>query len=180
MALHSSIFFFIANYLACPTLFQFTMVERRSCGLGITWLCLACSVISWIHTHLWFVTDILSMQLVNCDFVVFCNADIYFLSVHPGRGIYLCGSSLGFFHLLFLTLLKGFFSQHGKFFLTWIDGLRTEDVFHYTDCKVHWGTVIVISGCIHIKLIWFDLIWVNMMKWRGCTVAQWLALLPHS
>lgn len=44
-------------------------------------------------------TDILSMRLVNCDFVVlFCTGDIYCTSVRPARGIVLCGSSKMLFH----------------------------------------------------------------------------------
>ena len=38
-------------------------------------------------------------------------------------------------------------------FLSWIKGLRTEDVVH---CKAHWGSVIVIWGFIN-KMIWIDL-----------------------
>ena len=137
--------FFTANYLVHPALFQVVWL-----GHHLVMHRLLSRLLDPHTLHWWFVLDILSMQLVNCDFVVLlCNADIYFLSVRPGRRINHCCSSWGFFHLLFLTLLKGFFSQHGKFFLTWITDLRTEDVFHCTDCKVHWGTVIVISGCIY-------------------------------
>ena len=43
--------------------------------------------------------------------------------------------------------------------LTRIEGLRTEDVVHFTDCKAHWGNVIVILGYINkIDLIWSYLI----------------------
>ena len=42
----------------------------------------------------------------------------------------------------------GFFShQHGKFFITQIKGLRTEDVVHY--CKAHCDNVIVILGYVN-------------------------------
>ena len=37
-------------------------------------------------------------------------------------------------------------SQCCRFFLTLIEGLRKEDVVHCTDCKAHWGNVIVIWG----------------------------------
>ena len=64
-------------------------------------------------------------------------------------------SSIVFF---FYSFKRFFFHQHVKFFLTRIEGLRTEDVVHCTDCKAHWGNVIVILGYINkIDLIWFDL-----------------------
>ena len=36
-----------------------------------------------------------------------------------------------------------------KFFLTRIEGLRTEDAVDCTDCKAHWGDVIAILGSIN-------------------------------
>ena len=36
-----------------------------------------------------------------------------------------------------------------SFFLTWIEGVRTEDVARYADCKTQWGDVIVILGYIN-------------------------------
>ena len=51
-----------------------------------------------------------------------------------------------------------FLHQHGKFFITQFEGLRTEDVVHHTDCKAQWGNVIVILGYINkIYLIWFNI-----------------------
>ena len=59
--------------------------------------------------------------------------------------------------IFFVALLnRFFFHQHGKFFLTGVECLRTEDVDHYTDCRAHWGNVIVILGCINKT----DLIWL--------------------
>ena len=65
----------------------------------------------------------------------------------------------GSYIFFFFYPVKGFFfSINVKFFLTRIEGLRTEDVVHCTDCKAHWGNVIVILGYINkIDLIWFKL-----------------------
>ena len=38
------------------------------------------------------------------------------------------------------------FNCQTKFFLTQIEGLRREDVVQCTECKAHWGNVIVILG----------------------------------
>ena len=57
--------------------------------------------------------------------------------------------------------VRPFFS--GKFFLTRIGGLGKPDVVHCTDCKTHWGNVIVImwSWFWAIKTWhWFDLVFV--------------------
>lgn len=83
------------------------------------------SIRDWFHDPhtlhiLTFVSDILPIQLVNCDFVVqFWSCDVYFLS--PLRPLL-------------------------QFFLPPVEGLRTEDVVH---CKAHWGDVIVIFGCVN-------------------------------
>ena len=83
---------------------------------------------------------------------------IYCMSVHPGRGIPPLWLFLRFPPSFFTPLFKVFFSHYGKFFITRIEGLKTQDVIHCTDCKAHWGNVIVILGCIdQIDLIWFDL-----------------------
>lgn len=83
------------------------------------------SIRDWFHDPhtlhiLTFVSDILPIQLVNCDFVVqFWSCDVYFLS--PLRPLL-------------------------QFFLPSVEGLRMEDVVH---CKAHWGDVIVIFGCVN-------------------------------
>ena len=52
-------------------------------------------------------------------------------------------------------MTPSFFHQHGKFFLTALEGLRTEDVIHCTDCKALLGNVIAILGYINkIDLNW--------------------------
>ena len=64
------------------------------------------------------------------------------MSVYPGRG----SSSVALpevSSILFFPRLK-VFSINVKFFLTRIEGLRTEHVVHRTDCKV-----IVIFGYIN-------------------------------
>ena len=62
----------VINDLVWPALSLVTRGEKRLCGSGSTWQCLVCLVASWIHTHLLsFVSDILSMQLVNCDLLFF-------------------------------------------------------------------------------------------------------------
>lgn len=61
------------------------------------------------------------------------------LSILGERSL-LCGSSWAFFYLLSILNL----SQYGKFFISWIKGLRTEDDIYSKDYKAHWGTVIVI------------------------------------
>ena len=38
---------------------------------------------------------------------------------------------------IFLPCLKVIFTQYVKFFLILIEGLRTEDVVHCTDCETH-------------------------------------------
>ena len=101
VVLHSDFLCFTANYLVCPALFQVTTMEGRS-SLGDA---SSCSVVL-------LVSDILSMQFINCDSVVlFCIFDIYHISVSPGREILLCGSFRGFIHLFFLPS-KRFLSQH--------------------------------------------------------------------
>ena len=61
-----------------------------------------------------------------------------------------------------------FFHQHVKFFLTRIEGLRTEDVVHCTDCKAHWGNVIVILGYINkINLIFWASLYSCGGLWAG-------------
>ena len=60
-------------------------------------------------------------------------------------------------HYMFMTSHSCLFFSISmwRFFLTWIEGLRTEDVVHCADCKAHWGNVIVILGYINkIDLIW--------------------------
>ena len=41
------------------------------------------------------------------------------------------------------------FLIHDKFFLTGIEGLRTEDVLHRADCEACLGNVIVTLGCMN-------------------------------
>ena len=88
---------------------------------------------------------------------------LLFCSVHAtsiaclsvlGEASLLCGSSWDIFHLLF-PVIGVFFP---KFFLTRIEGLRTEDV-HCADCNAPWGDVIVILGYRN-KIDWtgFDLV----------------------
>ena len=78
------------------------------------------------------------------------------MSVQPGRGVpppwlflrFL--PSFFFLFLFFYPVKRVFFSINmARFFLTWIEGRRTEDVIHCTACKAHWGNVIVILGYIH-------------------------------
>ena len=72
--LHSDVFYFTANYLVWPALFQVTVSERRSCGSGIIWWCLSplsrlldpqtsiCIRYSAIATGtLWFCCSVLNM-----------------------------------------------------------------------------------------------------------------------
>lgn len=67
-------------------------------------------------------SDVLSMQLVHCDFIVlFCTGDIYCVSVRLGEG-----SSNIFFPCLNVI-----------FFLTGTEGLEMEGVVNCTDCKAH-------------------------------------------
>ena len=89
----------------------------------------------------------------SVNVTVICCSSLYtqhLLHVCPSL---LCGSSWGFFHCFFF-----FYPVKRVFFFPinpQIEGLRTEDVVHCTDCKAHWGNVIVILG--YIKTIWFDL-----------------------
>ena len=93
----------------------------------------------------WLSQPIGSTRLVNSDLLL---SSIACLSVLEEGSLH-CGSSWGFFRCCF-------FYQHVKFFLARIEGLRTEDVVHCTDCKAHWGKVIVILDYINkIDLIWF-------------------------
>ena len=123
-----------------------------ACGSGTTWRYLLSRLLDPHTLHiLSFESDILSMQLVNGDFVVlFCTCNIYGMSVNPAGGILPLWLFLRFLppSLLFFFPVKSFFSphQHGKLFLTRIKGPRAEDVIHCTDCKAHWGDVIVVFG----------------------------------
>ena len=74
--------------------------------------------------------------IVNCDFVLLCKCNIYWLSV-LGEGPLLCGSSWSVFHLFFFLNIER------------IKGIRTEDVVLCTDYKDHWGDVIRIVGYIN-------------------------------
>ena len=74
---------------------------------------------SWHFTYIIiFVSDILSVQLVNCDFVVvFCTCDIYCMSTGTGKGIPPLWLFLRFLPSLFHPSKSFFFfSQYGKFF----------------------------------------------------------------
>lgn len=75
-----------------------------------------------------YTTDTLSMQFVwtlwFCCSVLFVRHLLHVC--RPGRGSLPCGSSWRFFTMLF--------SQHGKFFLLWIEALRTEDAVHSIYC----------------------------------------------
>lgn len=89
-------------------------VDRRSSGSDTTWRCLILlpSPGSTNFAYIIIRSDILSMQIVNCDFVVLsCTCDIYCMTVCPGRR---SSSSWGFLHLI-VPLWKGFFSQYSKF-----------------------------------------------------------------
>lgn len=53
-----------------------------------------------------------------------------------------------------------YFFQYVRFFLTQIEGPRTEDVAQCADCNAHWGSEIVILGnmnIIHLNRIFTDL-----------------------
>ena len=111
------------------------------------------SVLKLFKTHLHSVN-------ANCNLWFCCSVLYMWHLLHvclSGQGSLLCGSSWGFFHLLFSLFKRFFNSQHGKFFLTRIEGLRAEHVIHCTDCKAHSGNVIVILGYLNTTdLIWFD------------------------
>ena len=83
-----------------------------------------------------------------------------------------------FCFLFFFNLVKRvwvFFSINmWNFFLTQIEGLRTEDVVHCTDCKAHWGNVIVILGYINKT----DLIGLTTITTRGHIYTLSLFRLP--
>ena len=83
------------------------------------------------------------------------------------EGSLLFGSSWGFLPFFYPLLNRVFFSQYGRYILTQIEGLGTEDVVHFTDWKVHWGIVIVILVYINTKLIWLDFVkdWI-FTCWR--------------
>ena len=104
-------------------------------------------------------------------FALFCTCDICCMSVCPGRGIPPLWLFLRFLPSFFYPVKRViFFHQHGKFFLTQIQGLRTEDVVHCTDCKAHWLNVIVILGYINK----FDLIWYRF--WTVKCLAQLISV----
>ena len=89
--LFTLMFCFTADHLVWPGVFQVTMADRRSLCSGTTWRCFG-PPSRLMDPHilhiLSFIPDILSMQLVNWDFVIlFCTCNIYFTSVHAGRGI---------------------------------------------------------------------------------------------
>ena len=54
-----------------------------------------------------------------------------------------------------------------KSFLTQIEGLRTEDVVHCTDCKAHWGNVFVILGYINTIWCMFYCAFVSLSQWSS-------------
>ena len=137
MLCHSDVFFFTANYLVWPILFQVMMVDRRLCGSVNTCWCLGLLSRPPGSPHftfiIWIVSDIMSMQIVNGDFVVlFYLCNIYCVSVDPGRGI----PPLWLFLRVLpsLTLLKVnffLFSLYGRYFLT-RRGLRIEGSASFT------------------------------------------------
>ena len=79
--------------------------------------------------------------------VLFCTCNIYRMSVRLRRGD----------PPLWLFLRFLFFPVKRVFFLTWNESLRTEDVLYCTDCKAHWGNVIVILGYMNKT----DLNWLS-------------------
>ena len=79
---------------------------------------------------------------------IFCTHNIYCMSVCPGRVIPTLWLFLRFLPFVFFLLKGFFFHQNVKFFLTQIEGLRTEYVVYCTDCKAHWDNVIVILSKI--------------------------------
>ena len=72
--------------------------------------------------------------------------DIYCTSVCPGRASSSVALPEVSFIILLFALLKVFFRQHVKFFLTLMEGLRAERVVHCTDGKAIYGNVTVIWG----------------------------------
>ena len=138
-----------------PILPEFPMTEiqhRRSCDSGTCWWCLI------LHSRL---LDPLTLHhCIRLSINVTCK--LWFVALfclswkRDPSSVAL--SEVSFF--LFFTLLKRSFHQHGKFFLTRVECLRTENVVHCTDCKAHWGNVIAIFIYINkTDLIWswFDL-----------------------
>ena len=119
----------LVKNLVWPVLSYVTTVEWRPCDSGSA---LAFSVILQDpHSLQLTCTDILSINVINCGFVVLvCTCDIYCMSVCPGRGI-----SPLWLILRFLPSIYFWVSfQYGKFFLTQIEGLITDDAVHCTDC----------------------------------------------
>ena len=87
-----------SNYLVWPALFLVTAVDRRFCGSGTSWRCLVLLSRRLLGAHalhiLQFLSDILSVQLVNCNLLFFSvhTTSIACLSVLV-EGSLLCGSS---------------------------------------------------------------------------------------
>ena len=77
-----------------------------------------------------FVSQSLSMQFVNCDFVVlFCSCNIYCTSVCQSEERDRSSEVFS----IFVSPLKRFYFLPSV--LTRLKGLRTGDVVHCTDCK---------------------------------------------
>ena len=74
-------------------------------------------------------------------FVICCSFSVHATSIAClsilEAGSLLCGSFWGFFHCFSFPVERVFFfHQHGTFFLTWIEGLRTEDVVKMALCQI--------------------------------------------
>ena len=121
---------------------SFCLLERRSCGSGTAWWCLV---------QLSRLPDPLTLH-ITCKLLHVCIS----WKSDPSSVALPEVSSIVFIFVYFYPVKSFFFHQHVKFFLTRIKVLRTEDVDHCTDCKAHWGNVIVILGYINkTDLSWF-------------------------
>ncbi len=134
------------------------VVWIRSYLLGNPW---SCSMSSWISSlHFSLQSTSLLSNCIHCDFVFNLSCALLkttaCLSVLGERSL-LCSSSWWF--LPFFSPLKFFLRE---FFLIWVEGLRTEGVVCYTDCKAPWGKLwFVILGYTNKNGL--DLTW-NILK----------------
>ena len=106
----------------------------------------SCSVVSWIHTlciyyHLFWQCKLYTMILLFCSVHEIFIPCLSVLGDHPPLWLL-----LKFPPSLFLPLQILFFFSQQVF--PHLCHLRTDDVVHFTVCKVHWGNVIVILGSI--------------------------------
>ena len=140
-------------HLVWPILFQDTMVEWSPLGDGS-----ACSALHLDphSSHIFYRIDLYYWQIFceMCKLWSCCSVQ------HKHHLLHVCPYAAlledpSIFFSPFYRILRFFLSQYGKFFLTWIDSLRTAGIVHCTYFKAHWWNVIVILGNIYnIDLIW--------------------------